>query len=158
MERESLTINGTDTILVSNGYNCVWKSNMPIRCSICKKFSPIMTQYKFPDEEITICFHRDAKCFNEIIEKMDFDGIDYVLCRGIHCPTNTKETRKVERGLMSYKLRWEILKRDNFLCGLCGGKDRLEVDHIIPVSKGGKTEKSNLRTLCYPCNHGKSDE
>lgn len=67
-----------------------------------------------------------------------------------------------ERAKMTPSLRYEILKRDNFHCVLCGrGTEdgvKLEVDHIIPVSKGGKTEPSNLRTLCRDCNRGKSDK
>ena len=34
----------------------------------------------------------------------------------------------------------------------------LEIDHIIPVSKGGLTEESNLQTLCWKCNRSKSDK
>jgi len=58
------------------------------------------------------------------------------------------------------KLRWQILRRDNFACVLCGRKavDRavLEVDHIIPVVEGGSSEDSNLRTTCFECNRGRS--
>ena len=42
---------------------------------------------------------------------------------------------KAERDKMTYTLRYKILKRDNFKCVLCGGNDRLEIDHILPVSK-----------------------
>lgn len=57
----------------------------------------------------------------------------------------------------------DILKRDNFKCVICGRTPKkdgitLHVDHIIPVSKGGKTEPENLRTLCSICNLGKSDK
>lgn len=57
--------------------------------------------------------------------------------------------------------RWAVLKRDGRRCVVCGraaGKRvRLEVDHIVPVSKGGGDEMGNLRTLCGECNRGKSD-
>jgi 5-methylcytosine-specific restriction endonuclease McrA len=67
--------------------------------------------------------------------------------------------RMQERSKMTPKLRYEILRRDGFRCKICGrGEEdgvKLHVDHIIPVSKGGKTEEENLRTLCEDCNLGK---
>ena len=78
----------------------------------------------------------------------------------------TKQTRQyqiqLERSKMSDSLRYDILKRDGFKCQICGvsAKDgaKLHIDHILPVSKGGKTESQNLRTLCERCNIGKSDK
>lgn len=68
----------------------------------------------------------------------------------------------VERGEVSDSLRYDILKRDNFTCVICGASSkqgaRLHIDHIVPVSKGGKSIPSNLRTLCERCNIGKSDK
>jgi rubredoxin len=56
-------------------------------------------------------------------------------------------------------LRFEILKRDNYRCQMCGvtAKDgaTLEIDHIYPVSKGGTNEPDNLQVLCRDCNAGK---
>lgn len=73
-----------------------------------------------------------------------------------------KNTKEYQRKIMTDSLRYDILKRDNFRCVLCGrsAQDgvKLHVDHIIPVSKGGKTESSNLRTLCEKCNYGKRDK
>ncbi len=72
-----------------------------------------------------------------------------------------KVKREDTRGV-PLKLRLSVLKRDNFRCVLCGrspAKDidvNLHIDHIIPFSKGGKTEPSNLQTLCADCNLGKS--
>ena len=65
-----------------------------------------------------------------------------------------------ERNKLTLKLRYQILKRDNFKCKSCGknaSEVKLEIDHIIPISKGGKTIESNLQTLCVYCNGGKSN-
>ena len=42
-------------------------------------------------------------------------------------------------------------------CMKCGGMDRLELDHVVPVSKGGRHEYENFQTLCKRCNSGKKD-
>jgi len=80
-----------------------------------------------------------------------------------------KEQREIRRGqieyersLMTNSLRYEILRRDNYKCQICGStvKDgvKLHIDHIVPVSKGGHTTPDNLRVLCDRCNLGKSDK
>lgn len=54
------------------------------------------------------------------------------------------------------KLRFEVFKRDQFTCQYCNGRGgELEVDHIIPVSKGGTNNIDNLVTACKACNRGK---
>lgn len=67
-----------------------------------------------------------------------------------------------QRRLMTDSLRYDVLQRDGFRCQICGATAadgyKLHVDHILPVSKGGKTEMSNLRTLCERCNMGKRDK
>jgi hypothetical protein len=67
-----------------------------------------------------------------------------------------------ERNKMTAGLRYDILKRDGFKCKICGRSVedgvKLHVDHIIPISKGGKTTWDNLRTLCQDCNLGKSNK
>lgn len=66
-----------------------------------------------------------------------------------------------ERALVTDGLRYKILKRDNFKCKACGksaSEVELQIDHIIPVSKGGKTIESNLQALCKKCNSGKSNK
>ena len=55
-------------------------------------------------------------------------------------------------------MRFAIYKRDNYRCRKCGRQtDDLEVDHIIPIAKGGKSTYDNLQTLCHRCNSKKSD-
>ena len=57
---------------------------------------------------------------------------------------------------------YDVLKRDGFKCCICGAKAKdgvkLEVDHIIPISKGGKSLMNNLQTLSERCNRGKRDK
>ena len=71
---------------------------------------------------------------------------------------------KEQRALMTKKLREFIKTRDNYTCCTCGNSTHvepnllLEIDHIIPVSKGGQTEEANLQTLCWKCNRAKSNK
>ena len=71
---------------------------------------------------------------------------------------------KEQRALMTSKLRNQIKERDNYTCKLCGNSIYkepnllLEIDHILPVSKGGCTVESNLQTLCWKCNREKSSK
>ena len=55
--------------------------------------------------------------------------------------------------------RLRIFKRDNFTCFYCGQiGGKLECDHYIPVSLGGKSDDSNLVTACKRCNRAKSNK
>ena len=59
---------------------------------------------------------------------------------------------------MSKKTRFEVLKRDSFVCQYCGvsaPETVLHIDHINPVSKGGDNNIMNLITACESCNLGK---
>lgn len=67
----------------------------------------------------------------------------------------------VKRSNVSSGLRFKIMERDKFKCCICGrtASDgiKLEIDHKMPVAKGGTNDESNLHTLCDVCNAGKSD-
>ena len=64
---------------------------------------------------------------------------------------------RVERGRVSNKMRFSIYERDGHRCKKCGSRYDLEIDHIFPVSKGGKSTYENLQTLCHDCNIKKSN-
>jgi hypothetical protein len=56
-------------------------------------------------------------------------------------------------------VRKNIFKRDNYKCTYCGVyAEKLECDHIIPVSKGGSNDMDNLTTACRTCNRQKKDK
>lgn len=69
-----------------------------------------------------------------------------------------------QRALMTTKLRSSIKARDNHTCRYCSVSLAaephllLEVDHIVPVSKGGMSTSDNLQTLCWRCNRTKSNK
>jgi hypothetical protein len=60
---------------------------------------------------------------------------------------------------LSVRTRFEVFKRDGFCCQYCGRKSPevvLEVDHIVPLARGGSDDPINLITSCWDCNHGKA--
>lgn len=69
---------------------------------------------------------------------------------------------KNQRKLMTKELRQQIIIRDKYTCQHCGkympDEVGIHVDHIVPISKGGKTVPSNLQVLCSKCNGSKSNK
>lgn len=55
-------------------------------------------------------------------------------------------------------VRTEIFNRDGNLCLNCKSPERLTIDHIMPISKGGDNHLDNLQTLCKSCNSRKRDK
>lgn len=92
------------------------------------------------------------------------DRVLMSLCSELEHGISKNKFAKIQRGKMTPALREYILRRDNYICQICGNsiyKDSdiiFHIDHIIPVSKGGRTEISNLQTLCRSCNLHKSDK
>lgn len=74
------------------------------------------------------------------------------------------KSAKKQRSLMTLELREKIKSRDNYTCKNCGLSTYqepnllLEIDHIIPISKGGLTYEENLQTLCWRCNRSKGNK
>lgn len=60
--------------------------------------------------------------------------------------------------MITDKLRQSIFERDNYTCQYCGRSaydTDLEIEHIIPISKGGNDDTRNLVTACSECNRSK---
>ena len=94
---------------------------------------------------------------------MDIDNLNRFV---IYLSEKIKFSKTVagQRALMTSKLRQHIKERDHFTCKYCGASTEaephllLEIDHIVPVSKGGLTTEENLQTLCWRCNRSKSNK
>lgn len=71
-------------------------------------------------------------------------------------------TKQTQRNI-NWRLRFIVMRRDNFKCKGCGRSPAtdpsiiLHVDHIKAWANGGETVLENLQTLCSKCNIGKSD-
>ena len=74
--------------------------------------------------------------FMPIAESVDSDGEP-----GRHIPSEVK---------------LNVWRRDSAKCVKCGSQERLEYDHIIPVSKGGSNTERNVQLLCEKCNREKA--
>jgi len=57
---------------------------------------------------------------------------------------------------LSEAVRSEVWRRDMGRCVQCESNERLEFDHIIPLSRGGSDTARNLQLLCEPCNRKKA--
>lgn len=57
-----------------------------------------------------------------------------------------------------YRIRWEVLQRDDFTCRYCGQfapSVLLTASHVVPQSEGGTDDPANLVAACYACIQGK---
>jgi hypothetical protein len=66
-----------------------------------------------------------------------------------HTKTNKRSTY-INKNIVK-----SVLLKYKHTCFYCGSKEKLEIDHIIPVVKGGKNIYSNLQVLCRTCNRKK---
>lgn len=81
---------------------------------------------------------------------------------GIPAKMSRKKKHRTPRTI-NYRLRFLVMRRDNFKCRITGRSPAtdssviLEVDHIVPWDKGGETVMENLQTLAKEINIGKSN-
>jgi len=113
---------------------------------------------KYPRERYSDRFGSWQNALLKFIEWVNAENPELVIS-----PTDsTSQLRRTSRDV-NIRLRFNVMKRDNFKCRVCGtspAKDHsviLHIDHIEPYSKGGETVMDNLQTLCQNCNLGKSD-
>lgn len=72
--------------------------------------------------------------------------------------------RQYVRPYFSFKIRLSrqnVFLRDDFQCQYCGEnfpEKKLTIDHIVPVSKGGRHEWQNVVAACSKCNNKKADK
>ena len=62
------------------------------------------------------------------------------------------------RRKISPEKRARVMDRDGRACVWCGSADRLCIDHVVPLARGGSNDAENLRVLCWDCNTAKADK
>ena len=58
---------------------------------------------------------------------------------------------------LNESIKKKVFERDGKVCAICGRSEKLCIDHILPVSRGGFTKLDNLQVLCEKCNLQKSN-
>ena len=97
-------------------------------------------------------------CFDLIPEiyKMAGGGDGGMIHLSYYSCLQSRHNKKHRATIHNYaKTLDKLLHKYKFMCVKCGSKDRLEIDHIKPVSKGGTDDLSNLQILCKHCNCSK---
>lgn len=83
------------------------------------------------------------------------DGVIWLMLR---TRPNERRIRPTQRVAPRQGLKQELMRRQNNTCVYCGHRRtarNLEIDHIVPVVRGGTNDKSNLQVICAPCNQRK---
>jgi hypothetical protein len=107
--------------------------------------------------------------YGSLVEEFPIAEDSEYTCRifGHICPvfkvaeplTETIEQRNIGRNIPN-QIKMKVNRRDNFVCQKCRKNvmdEEVNYDHIIPFSKGGPTDVSNIQILCEVCNKSKGN-
>lgn len=85
--------------------------------------------------------------------------IEELILRGFLEPYDEHRAKgKLENWASRYvsaQTRADLLSAAQHMCAACGSAEKLEIDHIVPISQGGTGDVSNLQVLCRQCNRRK---
>lgn len=127
-----------------------WEKRVKAVCKPCWEikycpYGPLVEDFplkKISDERSCRIFGHDCPVFN-VAEPL----------------TETKELRRISRSIPRVT-QIRVVKRENQICQSCGKSVRdedIEFDHVIPWSKGGSSDESNIRLLCKACNRKRGE-
>jgi 5-methylcytosine-specific restriction protein A len=75
---------------------------------------------------------------------------------GIDDASLSRERRKARELRGSQWWKRQLAKGRCYYCGESFSPGALTMDHIVPLSRGGKSTKGNVATACKPCNNKKN--
>jgi hypothetical protein len=101
---------------------------------------------RYTDDEIRLLileeFDKERRLFEKLRAKFD---------------ESASEDLTYNRPRIPEKIRIEVWRRDGGKCARCGSREKLEYDHIVPISRGGSNTARNIELLCERCNRSKSN-
>ena len=89
-----------------------------------------------------------------VIEEFDRERLYFERLRHLHNGTYQTAAQN-GRVRIPERVRIAVWRRDGGKCARCGSREKLEFDHIVPVSRGGSNTVRNIELLCEKCNKRK---
>lgn len=98
-----------------------------------------------------------AEAKSRILEQEYKRRIETLARKQLIAEGQLQDTEKFSRPPIPREVVDAVWIRDKGRCVYCGSTENLQLDHIIPFSKGGASTLENLQLLCQKCNIGKSN-
>lgn len=109
--------------------------------------------------EAILCFYDQWLKLSPVQRSRIYSSMTLRLADGykLNKATCCRGMAKAKKNAAKPKHRSTILARDSFACCYCGSRFDLQLDHVVPRSRGGTDTAGNLLTACQPCNLAKRD-
>ena len=135
---------GMESLKIVDGLNKIvvkaWEEFPPLACKTCGETDWTLLSISPND--------KSAKWKCSYCQRITYVTRDDVRNREI----------SIRRDPVPKEVQREVWRRDGGKCIACGSQERLEFDHIIPISKGGANTARNIQILCEECNRKKSNK
>lgn len=93
-----------------------------------------------------------------LVKRMPLGGRELYVFREKHgISMRIQEAISEEKMKLNNGIKKKVFERNGCMCAICRSKEKLCIDHIMPVSRGGFTILDNLQVLCEKCNLQKSN-
>jgi hypothetical protein len=115
--------------------------------------------------EATLAIIEDLHCsilvprqfLERLIHHLDVAVSDITVVPGVGFAVQLVEPHSTNDAPSINGLRTVVMERDGRRCVYCNATEDLDVDHVVPTSRGGPTVEGNLVTSCRRCNNLKGD-
>ncbi len=138
-----------DTIFDFERFNSQYTS-IEIKCNTCGKGIWISDNNKSNDNLVVL-----DENFTQL-KDLYINSYGALVHNQIQLESNCTNVKRDIRESIPKSVKQDVWQRDGGKCVDCGSKEKLEYDHIIPISKGGANTVRNIQLLCENCNRTKS--